>query len=234
MIGCERCSARAERRSIDEHLPMARPVQKRSTMPSTKFLSILSLSVACALAGCAEKETSQPAAKTAANGGGESGGGVTDDSKPSTRNGTLPPRPRHLGNGGDDRARADGEDPQRPSREEMMAKRDERRQEMIDQFDTDKDGKLSEVERETMHTARVTEMMGKIDSDHDGKLSKAELEAAPMRGRRGGPDFDRLDADKDGFVSATEMAAMRPPRGGRGLGGPGGPGGDDQAPPADK
>ena len=63
-----------------------------------------------------------------------------------------------------------------------------------------------------MHQSRVVEMIGRMDGDHDGKLSPAELEANPMRGRRGGPDFATLDVDHDGFVTSDELAQARPPR----------------------
>lgn len=101
-------------------------------------------------------------------------------------------------------------------RDEMMARREERRQEMMDTYDADHDGTLSETERGVMHEARVAEMVDRLDTDRDGKLSKAELEDMVGRGRRPPPDFTNLDADKDGFLSVEEMAKAMPPRGPRG------------------
>ncbi len=101
-------------------------------------------------------------------------------------------------------------------RDEMMARREERRQEMMETYDADHDGQLSETERGVMHEARVAEMVDRLDTDRDGKLSKAELEDMVGRGRRPPPDFANLDADKDGFLSVEEMTKAMPPRGPRG------------------
>lgn len=149
--------------------------------------------------------------------------------------------------------RRDGADPGKPGwagrggmtaeerearHEEMRALREERRQELLDRFDADKDGQLSEAERLAMHQERVAGMVSHLDADGDGKLSEAELAARP--GRRGrGPDFATLDADHDGFVTADELAAARPPGPRRGHGpddgppGPpwGGPPDDEDGPP---
>ena len=60
------------------------------------------------------------------------------------------------------------------------------------------------------------------DKDGDKKLSKDEVPER-MQGF-----FDTLDANHDGFIDASEMAAMRRMRGaGSKGGGPGGPGGED-------
>ncbi len=207
---------------------MARRVQRDPTMPSKVLLSILSLA-AVALAGCTEKTEPAPAAKRDPNAAAAEV--VPDSADRTARRGNRPPMPRHLGSGADDTATgAPRERGERPSREDMMARRDERRAEMLDKFDADKDGQLSEVERTAMQDARVTDLMTRIDGDQDGKLSKAELAAMPMRGRRGGPDFDRLDVDRDGFVTTAELSAAQPERRFRGDRGADDRGPDDRAP----
>ena len=60
--------------------------------------------------------------------------------------------------------------------------------------------------------------MQRFDTNEDGKVSREEFT---------GPDriFDRMDADKDGFVTKEEAKNMRRGRGGRGGGAGGGMGG---------
>ncbi|MDF7775348.1 EF-hand domain-containing protein [Sphingomonas sp. AOB5] len=66
------------------------------------------------------------------------------------------------------------------------------------QLDKNKDGKLSESEREAGPGGR---MLGRADTDGDGSVSADEMKAAAtMR-------FDRLDTNKDGKIDATERAA---------------------------
>lgn len=71
--------------------------------------------------------------------------------------------------------------------------------------------------------ARARERLMALDTDHDGRISKDEFAARrAMMGRREGsaepnagtpgPDgsrmFDRLDANHDGYIDATEINAM--------------------------
>jgi hypothetical protein len=128
--------------------------------------------------------------------------------------------------GADDQGRrakwADG-DGERPTRDEMLARRDQRRQEILDTYDSDQDGQLSDDERAMMHESRVSGIVDRLDDDGDGRLSRAELSEMRTSARRPLPDFDTLDTDKDGFISVEEMAQGRPQRD-RGMrGGPGGP-----------
>ena len=75
--------------------------------------------------------------------------------------------------------------------------------------DQDGDGKLSREEyRDLLLRARDSGASGignrfaAIDRNGDGKLSREEFQGPPAV-------FDRLDADKDGFLTRTEAAAMR-------------------------
>ena len=88
-----------------------------------------------------------------------------------------------------------GDRPDRPSKEEMLAK-----------FDKDADGKLSDQERVPMLKERIakdpkfaTKLKEKFDADKDGELSDAELlEAAKKmkKGKKGGKGkkADKADA----------------------------------------
>lgn len=122
---------------------------------------------------------------------------------------------------------------ERPSREAMM-------KQMLEKFDADKDGKLSEEERtkarESMRAQggpggeRFAEMIKKFDKDGDGKLNEEERTAlrAEMSANRpegGRPNMEEIlkkfDKDGDGKLSDEERAAARasmPKRGPRGEG----------------
>ncbi len=99
---------------------------------------------------------------------------------------------------------------------------------MIERFDSNGDGKLSLDEFKAGRAQRFTRM----DADGDGKLSMAEIDQAGQGMQRrvdmlkaadtngdgfvsldeynasSERDFAQLDADKDGFVTADELAAM--------------------------
>jgi len=104
---------------------------------------------------------------------------------------------------------------------------------MFAEADGDKDGKVTLAEAQAASIARFTAM----DANKDGQLEEQELRA--MGGRRGGPEmfkrldkngddklskdeapermrehFDRVDANKDGFVDQQELRARREHRGG--------------------
>jgi Ca2+-binding EF-hand superfamily protein len=112
--------------------------------------------------------------------------------------------------------------------------------EMLEKFDADKDGKLSDDETKAMHEAmkarmeeRKAKMLEKYDADKSGELSDTEKEAmkADMQARHKAL-IEKYDADKDGKLSREEVKAARdageelPPMGlGPGPGGKRGPGG---------
>jgi hypothetical protein len=86
--------------------------------------------------------------------------------------------------------------------------------ERFDAIDANADGQVSFDElRSSRHKARGEKrgerFLKRLDADNDGKVSKAEaLAKATER-------FDRADANKDGFVTAEELAARHGHRGHR-------------------
>ncbi|MBZ0233238.1 MAG: hypothetical protein K8M05_12985 [Deltaproteobacteria bacterium] len=180
------------------------------------------------------KKEAEPAKATS---GAERGGDVASQVEqagdetgvdPADRTARLPAMPRKLPGMDDTPASpgVDGEprrrrgpwgDGPRPDRAEMKARRDERRKQTLDMYDADKNGELDDDERTLMHESRVADTVARMDQNADGKLTREELEASTSRRRRPPPDFDAIDADKDGFVTVEEMAAARRPIRGRGM-----------------
>ena len=78
-------------------------------------------------------------------------------------------------------------------KDEMKAKFEARKAKFMEKFDTDKDGQISDAEKEAIkaaHEARKAEMkakfMEKFDTDKDGQISDAEKEAIKAEfGKRG-------------------------------------------------
>lgn len=64
--------------------------------------------------------------------------------------------------------------------------RAEHRAQRIAQYDVDKDGKLSEAEKQAMFDAKATERFTALDTNKDGKLSLDEFKAgrSMMMGHR--------------------------------------------------
>lgn len=177
---------------------------------------LLAASVLVASVGCKSDPAPARTSSVASNDGAGAGGGWL---RPSLRQRPgLPAGAAPLG--GRDHGRrwtqADQLSPDelQARRAEMEARRDERRQEMLDTYDADHDGTLSDTERAAMHMARVTELVDRLDTDGDGKLSKTELDDGGGRGRRPPPDFATLDTDHDGVLTVDELAKAPPPRGG--------------------
>lgn len=84
---------------------------------------------------------------------------------------------------------------------------------ILEKFDTDKDGKLSDSERETMREARKAkmqerrqEMLTNWDKDGDGTLSDDERAAA--REARKAEMLEKYDTDGDGKLSDSEKAEI--------------------------
>ena len=104
---------------------------------------------------------------------------------------------------------------------EWQAKRAERRDTHFAAMDTDKNGTLSEAEFTAGHAKmgeghrgkhkgkRGGKMMERADTNGDKAVSKAEFTTAAMA------RFDRVDADKNGVISAAERQAMKDKRGER-------------------
>jgi hypothetical protein len=84
----------------------------------------------------------------------------------------------------------------------------------FDRMDANGDGFIDAAERKAMmdrmrarptgNTIGGQDPLAGLDTDGDGKISKAEMAAQAM------VRFDRLDADKDGKLSADERKAGRP------------------------
>jgi hypothetical protein len=83
----------------------------------------------------------------------------------------------------------------------------EARKEMLEKYDTDKDGKLSEEERKAAFADRMSK---KFDKDGDGELNdeeKAAMEEA--REAHKAAMLKKLDKDGDGKISEEERKAAR-------------------------
>jgi len=76
----------------------------------------------------------------------------------------------------------------------------------FDQIDTNKDGQLSADELRAAHAKGAAMKLKAIDKDGDSRISRAEAEAKSPRLAQ---NFDRLDTNKDGYLSKDELAAAR-------------------------
>lgn len=87
-----------------------------------------------------------------------------------------------------------------------------RMEEMVNKYDLDGDGILSAEERKAMRDAMRAEFMNQMDLDGDGEISLEERVAATrdriLNSDRGERMSSRFDADGDGVLSETELAAM--------------------------
>lgn len=84
------------------------------------------------------------------------------------------------------------------------------RAEILQKFDTNKDGKLDDSEKAALKAEfqakreqRKAEMLAKFDTNKDGKLDDAEK--AAMRDERANEMFKKLDTNGDGQISLTEF-----------------------------
>lgn len=63
-------------------------------------------------------------------------------------------------------------------------KHQERKAEMLQKFDANKNGVLDPAEKQVMHDERVTKIFTKLDTNKDGSVSLAEMKAGKL-GRMG-------------------------------------------------
>ncbi len=95
-----------------------------------------------------------------------------------------------------------------------------RRRGMIEHMDVNNDGAVTVEEineqiadRQEKETARLHAFFSDADTDGDGAVTREEAQAAA---------FNRVDENRDGYLTEEELRKAKPPRGGRH--GPGGPG----------
>ncbi|MBT5154668.1 MAG: hypothetical protein HON77_20590 [Gammaproteobacteria bacterium] len=102
-----------------------------------------------------------------------------------------------------------------------------RRRGMIEHMDVNNDGTVTMEEinqqiadrqtkmadRQEKETARLHTFFSDADTDGDGSVTREEAQAAA---------FNRVDENRDGYLTEEELRKAKPPRGGRH--GPGGPG----------
>jgi len=74
------------------------------------------------------------------------------------------------------------------TKQDRKAMHQAKKAEMLQKFDTNKDGKLDETERNAAHETKALERFKSMDTDGNGVLSLAEFKAgkAQMRHARGG------------------------------------------------
>ena len=79
---------------------------------------------------------------------------------------------------------------------------------MLERFDSDKDGKLTQAELDASRKALVQ----KYDTDKDGKLSLSEFEALwlDVRCRRMVRGFQYIDEDGDALITVEKNRQSRP------------------------
>ena len=80
-----------------------------------------------------------------------------------------------------------------------------RNKELFEQLDKDKNGQLSQSEFAKIATpapvANAQPMISRMDGNRDSQISGAEYRASTLA------NFDRVDSDKNGIVTADEMKA---------------------------
>ena len=88
---------------------------------------------------------------------------------------------------------------------QAAAQAEARNKELFVQLDADRNGRLSQAEFAKMitpaSTANAQPMIARMDGDRDDQISLVEHRTATVA------NFDRLDTDRDGVVTAAEMKA---------------------------
>jgi Ca2+-binding EF-hand superfamily protein len=87
--------------------------------------------------------------------------------------------------------------------QQLAAQARARNKSLFGQLDTDKNGQLSQAEFSKIATpapaANAQPMMTRMDGNRDSQISITEHRTATLA------NFDRVDSDKDGVVTAAEM-----------------------------
>lgn len=89
------------------------------------------------------------------------------------------------------------------------------KKELVEKFDTNKDGKLDDAEKTKLREAKhamfaqkKAEKLAQFDANKDGKLDDGERQV--MHDERVAKRFAMLDANKDGAITLDEMKAAKP------------------------
>ena len=89
--------------------------------------------------------------------------------------------------------------------QQLAAQAQARNKALFAQLDKDKNGQLSKAEFATIATpapvANAQPMIARMDGNRDSQISLSEHRIATVA------NFDRIDSDKDGVVTAAEMKA---------------------------
>lgn len=105
----------------------------------------------------------------------------------------------------DKNGRLDRSEIEQFERQKALAEARARNEALFDQLDVNKNGQISAAEFAKLVTelaaASAQPMLSREDSNRDGQISLVEHRAATLA------NFDRIDIDRDGIVSAAEMKA---------------------------
>jgi Ca2+-binding EF-hand superfamily protein len=94
-----------------------------------------------------------------------------------------------------------------PAREPLTrAQAEQRSAEAFGRLDANKDGVLSQADRDATRETRQQQRLARLDANDDGQLNDADREARRKEA------FDRVDADHSGGISYEEFAALRDQR----------------------
>ena len=100
-------------------------------------------------------------------------------------------------------AQAEGASPRDPL---TRAQAEQRSAEAFGRLDANKDGVLTQADRDASRETRRQERFARLDANDDGQLNDADREARRKEA------FDRADADHSGGISYEEFAALRDQR----------------------